>query len=192
MIVKLIDQFQKYIEDIRMKNKTNLLLDIGVFAAFLIALEPDLTGIAIHEWLSLAVAGTIIVHLLLHWRWITTIAVRYFKNLFHSSRLQFLVDALFFVAFTTVMMSGILISRSILPALNIQLAENHSWRMVHSLSANISLAMLALHVGLHWKWILNMIKKYITQPLSSLRMTNNRPVLVPVKIRNEDQEQQRG
>ncbi len=175
-----------------MKNKTNLLLDFGVFAAFLIAMEPDLTGIAIHEWLSLAVAGTIIVHLLLHWKWITTVAVRYFKNLFHSSRLQFLVDALFFVAFTTVMMSGILISRSILPVLNIQLAENHSWRMVHSLSANISLAMLALHVGLHWKWILNMIKKYITQPLSSLRMTNNRPALVPVKIRNEDQEHLRG
>ena len=36
-----------------MKNKTNLLLDIGVFAAFLIALEPGLTGIAIHEWLSI-------------------------------------------------------------------------------------------------------------------------------------------
>ncbi len=36
-----------------MKNKTNLVLDIGVFAAFLIAMEPDLTGIAIHEWLSL-------------------------------------------------------------------------------------------------------------------------------------------
>jgi hypothetical protein len=192
MIVMLIDQFQKYIEEIRMKNKTNLLLDIGVFAAFLIALEPGLTGIAIHEWLSLAVAGTIIVHLLLHWKWITTIGVRYFKNLFHSSRLQFLVDVLFFVAFTTVMMSGILISRSILPALNIQLVENHSWRIVHSLSANISLAMLALHVGLHWKWILNMTKKYISQPLSSLHMTNNRPALVPVKIRNDDQEKQRG
>jgi cytochrome b len=82
MIVKLIDQFHKYIEDIRMKNKTNLLLDVGVFAALLIVMEPDLTGIAIHEWLSLAVAGTIIVHLLLHWKWITTVAVRYSRTCF--------------------------------------------------------------------------------------------------------------
>ncbi len=93
----------------------NFLLDILLFVAVLIAFEPRLSGIPIHEWLSLALGITLLVHLLWHWDWIINVGKRYFKRLFHLSRLKFFVDLLFLIAFVTVMVSGLLISRSILP-----------------------------------------------------------------------------
>lgn len=94
-------------------NKTNLWIDTGIFAAFLVAMEPRFSGVAVHEWLSLALAGTIIVHLLLHWKWISSVLLRFFKKLWHSSRLKFVIDTLLFTAFVGVMASGIVISRSV-------------------------------------------------------------------------------
>ena len=93
-------------------NKKNLFLDLGILGLFLTIIEPSITGISLHEWIGVAFAGTIIVHLLLHWKWIVTIGRKFFKKLLHVSRVKFLVDLLLFIAFTTVMMSGIMISRS--------------------------------------------------------------------------------
>jgi hypothetical protein len=49
-----------------MSIKTNLTLDIAIFGAFLTASNPALTGLPIHEWLSAALAATLLVHLLFH------------------------------------------------------------------------------------------------------------------------------
>ena len=97
-------------------NRKNLVVDILIFVAFLIAMSPNLSGIDIHEWLSLALLGTVMVHVLLHWDWIISVGKTFFKKLWHTSRLKFVVDILVFVAFITVSLSGILISKSALPS----------------------------------------------------------------------------
>ena len=94
-------------------NRTNLLIDLGIFGVFLVAANPNLTGLAVHEWLGVAFAGTLIVHLLLHWRWIATLTLQFFRQLWHDSRLQYVVDGMLFISFTAVMMSGLMISRAI-------------------------------------------------------------------------------
>lgn len=165
-----------------MSTRTNLIVDAGIFAAFLTAMQPRLTGISLHEWLSLGLAAAVIAHLLLHWKWITSVLVRFFKNLFYTSRLKFMVDAALFTAFTAMMMSGIMISRSVLPALGIQLAENHAWRGIHSASANLSLLLVALHFALNWKWVVGAIKRYVFQPAAGLLGSSRTPAAVPVKI----------
>ena len=171
-----------------MKNKTNFFIDIGIFFAFLLTMEPRLTGIAIHEWFSLAVAGTVVVHLLLHWDWMINIGKKYFVKLWHSSRLNFLLDALLFISFSFVMLSGLMISESVLPALNILVGQNFVWRMIHSVSAELSMFLIALHVGLHWHWIWTMFKK-ILAPVRSLFKTN--PELAPIPLETEDNEIER-
>ena len=55
-------------------TKNNLILDITIFAAFLAIASPKLTGNTIHEWLALALAAAIVVHLLFHWKWLVTIS----------------------------------------------------------------------------------------------------------------------
>jgi hypothetical protein len=166
-----------------MKNQTNLVIDLGIFAAFLVAMDPGITGIPVHEWLSLALAGTIVIHLLLHWDWIIQVATRYFRQLWHSSRLNFLLDLLLFISFTGIMVSGLMISRSILPALNIQINGGFSWRRIHSLTADLSMWLVAIHFGLHWRWTWNMFKRAILSPVGSLfgRKQNKETVEIPVE-----------
>ena len=149
-------------------NRTNLLIDLGVLSAFLIAMEPSLTGIAIHEWLSIALAATIVVHLLLHWKWIINVGAGFFRKLFQSSRLKFVVDVLLFVAFTAVMMTGIMISESVLRALGIQLAPNRSYQSLHSLSADASMLLVAVHFALSWNWVVSMTRRCLVEPAAGL------------------------
>jgi hypothetical protein len=148
--------------------KTNLLVDLGIFAAFLVAFEPGLTGIAIHEWLSLAFAGTIVLHILLHWSWITSLTSTYFKKLFHASRLDYLVDWLLFAAFTVVMLSGLIISESVLATLGIRPPRAPVWRSLHSASADLMLLLVGLHFALHWSWTVNALSRVIVQPFRRL------------------------
>lgn len=146
-------------------NKTNLWVDMGIFAAFLVAANPALTGIALHEWFSIAFVGTLIVHLLLHWKWVVTVGATFFRKLFHFSRLQFLVDVLLFTAFTAVTLSGVMISKNVVNFLGITLASNPTWKLVHSLSANGVLLLVGLHFALHWNWVVRMVKRYLISPV---------------------------
>lgn len=149
----------------------NFVLDTLIFIAALIAFEPRLSGIAIHEWLSLALGITLIVHLLWHWEWIINVGKRYFQRLFHISRLKFVVDLLLLIAFVLVMLSGLLISRSILPLLGIETHHRSIWRVLHSLSADGSLLLLAIHLGLNWDWIVCVLKRYVWKPLQQKPIT---------------------
>ena len=65
-----------------MSQKTNLYVDIAILVGFLVAYEPALTGVAVHEWLSLAFASAVILHLLLHWDWVVQVTLKFFRKLF--------------------------------------------------------------------------------------------------------------
>jgi hypothetical protein len=148
--------------------KTNLWVDLGIFAAFLVAFEPGLTGIAIHEWFSLAFAGTIVLHLILHWKWMVSVTVHFFKKVFHTTRLDYVVDGLLFIAFTAVMLSGLMISESVLAALGIPAPRQPVWRILHTESANLTLLLTGVHFALHWNWVVNAFSRVILQPIRRL------------------------
>jgi hypothetical protein len=99
-----------------MSQRTNLYVDIAILIGFLVSYEPALTGITVHEWLSLAFTCALIVHLLLHWNWVVQITLKFFRKLFHSSRLNYVINLAILIDFVTIILSGLLISRSVLPA----------------------------------------------------------------------------
>lgn len=163
-------------------NRTNLFIDLGIFAGLLVAAAPGLTGLALHEWLSVAFFGTIVAHILLHWKWIVSIGAQFFRKLFHASRLQFVVDVLLFVAFITVMTSGLAISQNVLAFVGIaNLARNPVWKQIHSLSANLTIIAAGLHFALHWDWVVSMTKRYILKPVTSLFGSRKQPQSAPVE-----------
>lgn len=167
-----------------MKNKTNLIVDICILAGFLLAMEPRITGENIHEWFSVALAATVVIHLLLHWDWIMTVARKYFVKLWHESRLNFLLDVFLFIGFNAIMLSGLMISRSVLPSLGIQVGQGGAWKMIHSQSADITMWLVAIHFGLHWRWLWMMFTKCIVSPIGRLF---KKPVPVaPVQIEIEE------
>ncbi len=149
-------------------TKTNLILDITIFTAFLVAANPSLTGNTIHEWLSLSFAAAIITHLLFHWKWLVKVTTEFFKKFFHQSRLNYVVDMLFFVAMTAVMLSGLMISKDIMSLLGIQLDVSRSWKTIHNLASDASIILLGIHFALHWKWVVTNIGHYIVNPIRNL------------------------
>jgi hypothetical protein len=146
------------------RNTLNLLLDTAVFAAFLAATAPRLTGLAIHEWLSLAVAATIVAHLLLHWSWIAGVTARFFGKVSWKSRLNYLLNALLFVAFTAVTFTGVMVSEVAVPLFGVQIERDGLWMAVHRLASDASVFLIGLHVALHWRWIVNLSRKLLGRP----------------------------
>jgi hypothetical protein len=69
---------------------------------------------------------------------------------------------------TVIMLSGFMISESLLPFMGISLPRNFAWRSLHDLSANLFLVVLGLHTALHWSWIVESFKRYIFQPIGRI------------------------
>jgi len=151
-----------------MSTKSNLILDLGMFSIFMVVANPHLTGNTVHEWLALSLAGAVLTHILVHWKWVVNVAKEFFKKLWHQSRLNFVVNTLFFATMLGSLISGLMISESVMSTLGIQLTVDRSMRMLHSTFSNASMAVLAVHVALHWKWVINSLGRYVLNPIQSL------------------------
>ncbi len=149
-------------------TKTKLWLDVLVFIAFLITMDPHTSGIAIHEWLSLAMIAAMTLHLLLSWDWIVEITSRFLGKLGGQNRINYILNWLLFIDGTLIMISGIMISEVALPLMGITLPMGFAWRRLHDMSANIGLILLGLHTALHWSWIVTAFNKYLLQPIAKL------------------------
>lgn len=149
------------------RTTVNYLIDGGVFVAFLAATSPALTGLAIHEWLSIAVAAVVVTHLLLHWSWIVGVTGRLFGKVAWDARVNYALNVLLFVSFTTLIFTGLLISEVALPALGLDLGPGRQWVRLHRLASDASVILLGLHVALHWRWIMNVTRRLFRRPAAA-------------------------
>jgi len=144
------------------QNLTKLLLDLGAFIALLISSAPHFTGDTIHEWLGVALSGAIVVHLLLNWNWIVGITTRLFSKVAKGQRFNYFLNWALFASGIMIVLSGLMISKTVVPFFGITIAENMSWKQLHELSTNVSMILMGLHVAVHWKWITSMFKHIFT------------------------------
>jgi hypothetical protein len=151
-----------------MLTKKKLILDLTMFGAFLAVSNPHLTGMSIHEWLGVSFIAAIITHLLFNWEWIVNVGKTFFRKLWHQSRLNFVVDTAFFIAMTGVLFSGLMISKSVLPILGIQLNVGQGWKSIHFMLSDASVILLGLHFALHFKWVVTNIGRYVVNPIRGL------------------------
>jgi hypothetical protein len=145
------------------RNRVNLLVDAAIFIAFLVSTAPRFTGLAIHEWLGLAFGAAIVAHLLLHWSWIVQVTRRFFGKVTWSARVNYLLNTLLFIAFTTIIATGVLISEEALPLFGITFAHDNLWMMLHRLATDATIVLTSLHVALHWGWIVNTTRRLFTR-----------------------------
>ena len=162
------------IKNTPVQTKTKLWLDIIIFAAFLVTMDPRSSGIAIHEWLSLAMLAALTLHLLLSWDWIINISQRFMGKLGTQNRINYILNWLLFIDGTLLIVSGVMISEVAMPFLGIRLPEGFAWRRLHDMSANLGLLMLGLHTALHWSWIVNTFSRYLVQPVVRLSSTKTK------------------
>lgn len=151
-------------ENSKNPNLTNLWVDGLVFGGTLAAFAPRLTGEFVHEWLGLAFGVALLVHVILHWQWLVGVTRRFFRTANWGARFKYLLNAAIFIAFTVILFSGVMESRSVLATFGLSVSNQGFWKTLHSLSAEATLWLTALHLGLHWRWMWSWIKKLLRLP----------------------------
>lgn len=134
-----------------------------MFLAFLAAFSPAVTGISVHEWLSLALAVPTLIHLVLNWDWVPATAKRFISRARSMSRLNLVVDVALFVAAVAVMLSGLMVSQVLAATLGLALRVTAAWSTVHSASATLTIALLFVHLGLHVPWAVRVTQSWLAE-----------------------------
>ena len=135
-------------------------LDSAIFAGFLLAEAFGFTGLAIHEWLGLALGVVLLVHLTLHWDWVIRTTGRMLSRR-GRDRFSWLVNLALLVSMTVCILSGILISQVALPRLGFALSGSGPWRGLHGTTATITLFLVGVHVALRWRWIVRVARRIL-------------------------------
>jgi hypothetical protein len=136
-----------------MSARGRLLLDLAMFGALLAAYNPGWTGLAWHEWISVAVVVPLLFHVVINWDKVLRVMGTFAEKLWHGSRLDLVVDTVLFVLAVTAMVSGVMISQVVAPVLGVQLTPTTIWVNVHAWSADLAIVLLLVHTALHWRWI---------------------------------------
>lgn len=165
------------------KQKTNWLIDAALFGGFLLSQALNVTGLAVHQWLGLAVGALAGYHLVAHWNWVEAVTSRLFGRTSQQSRRFYAVDAGLAAGFAAISVTGLAISTW----LDLSLASYAIWRDVHVLASVLTLALLVAKIGLHWRWIVSVARRRIfsdpvpTGPAGTMQPA---PVAVPVGRRD--------
>ncbi len=137
----------------------NLVIDVAALVVFIIVSNPAWTGIGFHEWIGLGTFIVFVVHCAVHYDWIIDTGRSFMKKPSLAKRGNFVLDATILLMFMTVTVSGLGISGTVLPSIGLYSEGYYFWGPLHAISAKILLALLLVHIVVHWKWIVRVAKK---------------------------------
>lgn len=133
-------------------ERKNLAIDAVALAVYLVVANPALTGIGLHEWLGLGVLIVFFVHVVMHVEWCFDAVRTSRKHPSWARTGNLVLDAVILVAFMVVTVSGLLISGAVLPAVGLYAGGYYFWDPLHAVAAKVLLALLLVHVVVHWRW----------------------------------------
>jgi hypothetical protein len=141
------------------RNRMSAIIDSVMFGVFIVTTAPQFTGISLHEWLGVGLAGITVIHLIRNWEWIVATTNKLLSPGIIHNKTSIILNIVLFVLFTLVTYSGIAISEDIMPWLGITWLENTDWRRLHNLFSTLTVVTMAAHIALHWHWIVNLLQK---------------------------------
>ncbi len=136
-------------------NIFKFFLSLTITIAMLLLMDPrSFYGLAFHEWAGLIIGIFFILHKILNWGWIKESHGWVFREMPGRARFNYLLDVLLLAGITLMIISGIAIARTIdFSWLNLG-GSRIFWRVMHTSSSFITLALFGIHLGLHWNWVL--------------------------------------
>ncbi len=139
--------------------RSKLIVNTVLGVAFVAISAPTATRIPVHEWISLAFIGVLGLHVLFSWSWIVGVSRRLVAALRGQVRLNYLLDAISYLAMVAVMVSGIIISESAFPALGFPHVRDRFWAVIHERSSELLLILIGAHLAMHWDWIVAALRR---------------------------------
>lgn len=149
-----------------------LILDSLLFFGTLVLQVVRLTGLTLHEWIGIAIAVPLLLHLVLQWQWIVATWRRAMREHRRRAQFNFGLNALLFVVMTLTIFSGILASEVVTPDLPIAAGRTAFWSDVHSFMTNVLVGLVGLHVALNWRWIANAVRLHVIRPFTRFGATS--------------------
>jgi len=146
-------------------NSLKFFLSLCITIVMLLLMDPrSFYGISFHEWAGLIIGLFFILHKILNWNWIKKVTLGFFRKCSGRARFNYVLDILLLAGIILMILSGIAIARTInFSWLNLG-GTRMFWRVMHTSSSFITLALFGIHLGLHWNWVLQRLR---------LKKTNN-------------------
>lgn len=147
----------------RMNKITYVKLGIDILMAITFVLffnKQVLGGLTFHEIAGIAIAAVFFTHLMLNWRWIKNVTLKLFdRKLSFKTKFGYLLNLLLLISMAFIITSGIFISRVVFP--NINIGDEQWFKISHLSISYLVLILVAVHIGLHWKWVINVFNNII-------------------------------
>ncbi|MFV9511439.1 DUF4405 domain-containing protein [Tepidibacillus sp. LV47] len=143
------------------KNMIKFGLDIIMAVTFVLLYNIQvLGGLTFHEVAGLLIAVVFFTHVLLNWKWVKKVTVKLFDHkLPRKTRFGYFLNLMLLITMAFIIISGILISRVVFPNINV---GNEQWFKISHMSISyLSLILVAVHIGLHWKWVIDVFKNIV-------------------------------
>ena len=140
-------------------NIIKFILNLSLAVVMILLMDPrSFYGLGFHEWAGLIIALFFILHKILNWGWIKKVTTCFFKKIPGRSRFNYVLDIMLLSGLTLIILSGIAIARTIDFSWLDLGGSRMFWRVMHTSSSFITLALFGIHLGLHWKWVLQRLK----------------------------------
>lgn len=167
------------------RTAVRLFFDLVILVTLVLLYNKRAISLAWHEISGLVLFAFIAVHLIINRTWISAITARIPSGkLPVRTLLSYAISFSAFIAFLLVAISGIAISRVVF-GIHSNLAI---WKIMHKTGATVALALVGVHLGLHYDFITSMLAKWFAVPekarsiLHELKLV--RPLLdIPRSIR---------
>lgn len=165
------------------KQKTNLIIDLILFAGFVLAFYLNLTGMLLHQWLGVIVCALALIHLLLHTKWVQNMIAR-FSEVPNRPLVLLLIDIGIAFGFTGILLTGLIISTW----LNLPLVNYSTLVDIHVAFSLETLFVLLVKVAFHWRWISTTMRNTFGRKVPVKPAFQQSPLLpsvVPVRQTNQ-------
>jgi hypothetical protein len=116
-----------------------------------------------HTWGGVAMIAAVVVHLVLHWKWVVSMTRRMFQGIFHRksgmndrARYNLVLNIMTGLSFMITAISGVYFlfypggRWAVDPQL---LFARSTWDLVHTWAGVFLVASAVLHFAIHWKWV---------------------------------------
>ena len=143
-----------------MKIRTSvlkLILDILMFVTLMLLYSKNVISLTFHELTGLIVLFVMLFHVLINGKWVCAVTKKMFDKSFSvRTKVLWVMDFLLLICTLAMLVTSFLISKALLPNF---LSGHNSLIPFHFFFAALLVILLGIHVGLHFKYIANVISK---------------------------------